>query len=325
MGRRVAPGDHGARRAAATGGHAGGGPLPAAAVEVIHRVVNDSGRLTRRWADVQIDELGDGPYAEIVGVTAIVAALDVYARAIGDRPLELLPPVDGPPSAERPDGVGDVGAWIAMTEEKALANVSRALSLVPRTNATWRALVTESYSRGPRDARADVGASPHPPADRAHRGAGLVAPGVLLLNVEPHGAAPCEQHSARDDRSTWDRPSTTASGSPTAGSSSTSPPPPIVATPTCRRPAGPSSPRVGPAGLLEACLTVGAFNGLTRVADATGIPLDGGTLAATTDVRAELGLNDMAGARSSGAAVDTSGPAVLPATVRDLFADEPAP
>ena len=54
---------------------------------------------------------------------------------------------------------------------------------------------------------------------------------------------------------------------------------------------------VGSAGLLEACLTVGAFNGLTRVADATGIPLDGGTLAATTDVRAELGLNDMAGAR----------------------------
>ena len=36
-----------------------------------------------------------------------------------------------------------------MTEAKALANVSRALSLVPRTNATWRALVTESYSRGP--------------------------------------------------------------------------------------------------------------------------------------------------------------------------------
>ena len=123
--------------------------MPAAAVEVIHRVVNDSGRLTRQWAEVQIDELGDGPYAEVVGVTAIVTALDVYARAIGDLPLELLPPVDGPPSAERPDGVGDVGAWIAMTEEKALANVSRALSLVPRTNATWRALVTESYSRGP--------------------------------------------------------------------------------------------------------------------------------------------------------------------------------
>ena len=135
-------------RAAMTG-HVGRGPLPAPAVEVIHRVVNDSGRLTQQWAEVQIDELGEGPYAEVVGVAAIVSALDVYARAIGDVPLELLPPVAGRPSAERPDGVGDVGAWIAMTEAKALANVSRALSLVPRTNATWRALVTDSYSRGP--------------------------------------------------------------------------------------------------------------------------------------------------------------------------------
>ncbi len=123
--------------------------LPAAAVEVIHRVVNDSGRLTRQWAEVQIRDLGDAPYAEVVGVTAMLVALDVYARSIGDPPLELLPPVDGPPAAERPDGVGDVGAWIAMTVEKLVANVSRALSLVPRTNSTWRALVTESYSRGP--------------------------------------------------------------------------------------------------------------------------------------------------------------------------------
>jgi hypothetical protein len=73
--------------------------------------------------------------------------------------------------------------------------------------------------------------------------------------------------------------------------------------------------------LVEACLTVGAFNGLTRVADATGIVLDGGTMAATTDVRAELGLNDMAGARNTGAAVYASGAPQLPGKVRDLFAD----
>jgi hypothetical protein len=133
----------------AADGHVDRGPLPAAAVDVIHRVVNDSGQLTPQWADIQIDALGDGPYAEVVGVTAIVTALDVYARAIGEPALELPPPSGGSPSAERPGGVGDVGAWIAMTEEKALANVARALSLVPRTNATWRALVTESYSRGP--------------------------------------------------------------------------------------------------------------------------------------------------------------------------------
>ena len=78
---------------------------------------------------------------------------------------------------------------------------------------------------------------------------------------------------------------------------------------------------IGSAGLVEACLTVGAFNGLTRVADATGIALDGGTMAATTDVRAELGLNDMAGARNTGAAVFAGGAPQLPGSVRDLFSE----
>ena len=36
-----------------------------------------------------------------------------------------------------------------MTLDKALANVSRSLSLVPVTNSTWRRLVNDSYSRGP--------------------------------------------------------------------------------------------------------------------------------------------------------------------------------
>jgi hypothetical protein len=123
--------------------------LPPAAVEVVRRVVSESGRLDRTWADAQIAVLGAERYAEVVGVTAIVTAVDVYARAVGDDALELPEATAGPPAAERPPGVGDVGAWIPMTLDKALANVSRALSLVPRTNATWRALVTESYSRGP--------------------------------------------------------------------------------------------------------------------------------------------------------------------------------
>ena len=79
---------------------------------------------------------------------------------------------------------------------------------------------------------------------------------------------------------------------------------------------------VGPSGLVEACLTVAAFNGLTRVADATGIALDAGTLAATRDVRAELGLNDMAGARNTGPSVHLGGTTPrLPVTVGELFRD----
>jgi hypothetical protein len=123
--------------------------LSDAAVEVIHRVVNDPGRLTRRWADSQIDALGDAVYAELVAVTAIIVAIDMYALSIGASPPALGEPDDGPPARARPAEVGDVGAWIPMTEKKAMANVSRALSLVPRTNTTWRTLVNDSYSRGP--------------------------------------------------------------------------------------------------------------------------------------------------------------------------------
>jgi hypothetical protein len=49
---------------------------------------------------------------------------------------------------------------------------------------------------------------------------------------------------------------------------------------------------VGPEGFAEACAIVGIFNGLVRTADASGIPLDDGTLAASKDFRAELGLED---------------------------------
>ncbi len=123
--------------------------LPPAVAEVVRRVVHESGQLDRDWADEQSAALGAERYAEAVAVTAIVTAIDVYCRAVGDPQIELPEAVPGPPVAERPPGVGDVGAWIPMTLDKALANVSRALSLVPKTNATWRALVTESYSRGP--------------------------------------------------------------------------------------------------------------------------------------------------------------------------------
>ena len=56
---------------------------------------------------------------------------------------------------------------------------------------------------------------------------------------------------------------------------------------------------VGPLALVEAAATVGIFNGLVRVADSTGIPLDDGTLRASADFRPELGLNDYAGAKST--------------------------
>ena len=53
---------------------------------------------------------------------------------------------------------------------------------------------------------------------------------------------------------------------------------------------------VGADGAAQAAATVAAFSGLVRVADGTGIPVDDGLAAASTGIRAELGLDDFNGA-----------------------------
>ena len=56
---------------------------------------------------------------------------------------------------------------------------------------------------------------------------------------------------------------------------------------------------VGGAAFIEAAATVGIFNGLVRVADATGVPLDEGTQHNTSVFRESLGLNEYRGARNT--------------------------
>jgi hypothetical protein len=143
-----------ARRAALSpnaidGTHRATADLPAAAVEVVHRVASDPGRLTRSWAEERIAELGEERYTELVGVTAIVTVLDRFRRALGRPELPLPQPGSGEPARVRPADVGDVGAWVSQSLGPTKANVSRTLSLVPRTNAAWRRLVDSHYSRGP--------------------------------------------------------------------------------------------------------------------------------------------------------------------------------
>ena len=49
---------------------------------------------------------------------------------------------------------------------------------------------------------------------------------------------------------------------------------------------------VGDAGLVEAAGTVAVFEGLNRIADATGIQLDDNLAADTADFRGQLGIDD---------------------------------
>lgn len=133
---------------AVEGDHGASDELPAAAVEVVHRLASDPGRLTRSWAETQIGALGEEHYTELVGVVSIAAVVDRFHDAMG-RPLPVLPkPTGGEPARVRPDDVGDVGAWVSQSTGVTRANVSRTLSLVPITGAAWRGLVDSHYSRG---------------------------------------------------------------------------------------------------------------------------------------------------------------------------------
>jgi len=56
---------------------------------------------------------------------------------------------------------------------------------------------------------------------------------------------------------------------------------------------------IGPEAFVEAAATVGIFNALVRVADATGIPLDDGTRDASVQLRSQLGLNAFGSSRNT--------------------------
>jgi len=134
---------------AVDGSHLATNDLSAAAVEVVHRMASDPGRLTRQWADEAMVDLGDATYTELVGVAATSATVDMFDWAMGDTDAPIGDAVDGEPAKVRPDSVGPVGAWVHQSLETTTANVSRSLSLVPVTNGPWVGLVDGLYSRGP--------------------------------------------------------------------------------------------------------------------------------------------------------------------------------
>jgi len=56
---------------------------------------------------------------------------------------------------------------------------------------------------------------------------------------------------------------------------------------------------LGAEALVDAAAVVGNFERMTRIADATGIPLDPPVKALTQDIRSDLGLDDFGSARNT--------------------------
>jgi hypothetical protein len=155
------------------GSHDAVGCLDASVVDVVHRISSDPGRLTRRWFEsVMASGLADTNFVELVGIVAVVVAINTLAFGLGVAPPALPVPQGGRPSRVRPAGAVVDQAWVpTVGPERATgvlaeayrgmvlpAGILRALSLVPDEQVRflqlgaalylpWDALLDFSFQR----------------------------------------------------------------------------------------------------------------------------------------------------------------------------------
>jgi len=117
------------------------GAVAGAEVEVVHRIVNDPGRLSESWVQsVLARGLVEGEYVEIVGLIAMVMMMDTFSRAMG-LPLRALPePVPGEPTRYRPPGAKKQAAWLPITEPEDAVESDGPMYPSPKAGYIYRGL-----------------------------------------------------------------------------------------------------------------------------------------------------------------------------------------
>jgi len=147
----------------AKGAHTSLGVLSDAEIDVIHRIVNDSGRTSESWCRDAIDEggIGDGPFVEIAGIVAMVMIMDTVKRGLG-LPFDDLPDAeDGEPTRYVSTGAKRQAAWVPIIEPEDVTEsdkplypndkvgyIYRSLSSVPDSMRAYWDLASEHYLPG---------------------------------------------------------------------------------------------------------------------------------------------------------------------------------
>ena len=143
------------------------GDLPADKVEVIHRVMTDSGRIAEHWYEqIMAGGLPETEYVELIGIVVCTVGIDTFCRGIGMAPPALPTPQDGAPSR---DAVGEENLNRALAYVPTLdphvdgplqkeffpggppsaAHIRRALSSVPDTTRQFWQMANVLYMSGP--------------------------------------------------------------------------------------------------------------------------------------------------------------------------------
>lgn len=149
---------------AVDGQHDDLGEVPAAWVDVIHRVVTDSGRLTRRWYQEARDAgVAEDEFVEIISVAIITTTVDAFAYGIGVDFPALPIASDGAPHRMRASEATPGPGWVAtIAPENAGADfadfyaneshfyIRRSLTLVPDECRRFWELMNPLYMEDPR-------------------------------------------------------------------------------------------------------------------------------------------------------------------------------
>ncbi len=141
------------------GEHNHDGGLPPEAIDAVHRIITDQGRITRKWVeDNATAGMSKAAYVELVGVVVCVFSIDEFSRALGSEVQPLPEPQSGEPDGYTPAHLsedmgfvpsvavdGTVGREADLWPPGRSANVVRALTLVPDALRDWRDIATAQY------------------------------------------------------------------------------------------------------------------------------------------------------------------------------------
>ncbi|MEM9175055.1 MAG: alkylhydroperoxidase-related (seleno)protein [Myxococcota bacterium] len=140
-------------------------PLSEIAVDTIHRITTDPGRLSAGWHDAAIEGgLVEEEFVELAGLASILAVTDTYAKGLGAGLRPLPDPVAGEPHRRPESGTVVERGWVPMVDPDAaegvtkmmfegiqaragfVYNVLRALTAVPEAVQQFFSLVLAHYA-----------------------------------------------------------------------------------------------------------------------------------------------------------------------------------
>lgn len=140
------------------------GLVPDEWVDVIHRVVTDSGRLTQAWLNEKLDAgMGEDEFIEIVGVTIMITSIDAFCTGIGKDMVPLPTPQPGTPPRKRYAPATPGPGWVATTAPenagpeleahyvggRGMFNIVRSLTLVPTAATQLFGILDQLYMENP--------------------------------------------------------------------------------------------------------------------------------------------------------------------------------